>query len=160
MVIKFSGNGYCMRGEMKSAGERTIADFLTNIRIKYNYEPAVLINDSGYNRIWYPDFGLPDYSVFIEYFGIKNDPVYDKETDYKLDAYSRNGIDVIPVYPSTLRGNFQGYILGEVYRTTNNRLLDLEEKIFRFEKLYRKPQGRNKRNYSQPGKRYRRSGKY
>ena len=149
-----------MHGNLKSAGERTIADFLTNAGIRYNYEPAVMINDGGYNRIWYPDFGLPEYSVFIEYFGMVDDHAYDKQTDYKLATYGRNSIDVIPVYPSTLAGNYQRYLFGEIYRTTNNRLLSLEEKIFKYEKFNPGYSQNRTRHYSKPSRGYRRGRKY
>jgi len=63
-----NGNGgYTTRNEYKSIGERTIASFLDSVKIKYNYEPGILIKDRGYDRIWYPDIGLPRYDVFIPY---------------------------------------------------------------------------------------------
>lgn len=117
----------------KSAGERTIEDFLLDARIKYEHEPGIIVNDRGYQRIWYPDFGIPEYAMFIEYFGMKNDNVYDNGTKHKLKTYKENLIDVIAIYPSTLKGNYQQHILNEIYRTSNNRLLSLEEKIYRFE---------------------------
>ena len=55
-----NGNGNYSTGyECKSRGERTIATFLDSVKIKYNYEPGILIKDRGYNRIYYPDFGRP-----------------------------------------------------------------------------------------------------
>ena len=125
-----NGNGnYSTRNEYKSRGERTIASFLDSVKFKYNYEPVVLVNDKGYERRWYPDFALSKYDVFIEYFGIENDPVYDERTRYKLKTFKENDIDVISVYPATLRGNYQDYILNELHRNVSGRMSDLERTI-------------------------------
>ncbi len=116
----------------KSKGERKIAAFLDRLNIQYTYQPAVLVQDQEYQRIWYPDFGLPKYSIFIEYFGMENDPVYNERTKHKLAAYRNSEIDVISVYPSHLEGNYEGYILKEILRTMSHRLSDLEQKIEHF----------------------------
>jgi len=116
----------------KSKGERKIAAFLDSLNIQYTYQPAVLVQDQEYQRIWYPDFGLPKYSIFIEYFGMENDPVYDERTKHKLEAYRKSEIDVISVYPSHLAGNYERYILQEILRTMSHRLSDLEQKIENF----------------------------
>ena len=126
-----NGNGrFSIKKMYKSEGERKIAALLDRLDIKYNYEPGILVNDGGYQRIWYPDFKLPQYSVFIEYLGIENDLQYDERTKHKLDTYRKMGIDVIPIYPSTLQGNYKRYIVGEIHRIISNRLSDLESKIY------------------------------
>ena len=125
-----NGNGgYTTRNEYKSRGERTIASFLDSVKLKYVYEPVVVVNDRGYERRWYPDFGLPRYDVFIEYFGIENNPVYSERTRYKLETFKENDIDVISVYPATLRGNYQNYILNELHRNVSGRMSELERTI-------------------------------
>ena len=116
----------------KSKGERKIAAFLDSLNIQYTYQPAVLVQDQEYQRIWYPDFGLPKYAIFIEYFGMENDPVYDARTKHKLEAYRNSEIDIISVYPSHLEGNYERYILREILRTMSHRLSDLEKKIENF----------------------------
>ena len=126
-----NGNGgYTTRNVYKSKGERTIATFLDSVKLKYNYEPGILIKDRGYQRIYYPDFGLPKYDVFIEYFGIENNPVYDDRQRHKLKTFKENDIDVISVYPSTLKGNYQKYILHGIHQCVYDRLSDLEKKIY------------------------------
>ena len=101
------------------------------------YEPGVLLKDNGYQRIWYLDFKLPTYEVFIEYFGIENDPIYDDRTRHKLDVYKQNSLDVIPVYPSHLKNDYSGYILNELYRNVSGRMSDLEQKIQQYSRSYR-----------------------
>ena len=114
----------------KSRGERTIASLLDEVGILYRYEPSVLINDNGYKRIWYPAFLLPQYSVFIEYFGVEFDPAYLERTQHKLEIYDRNHIDVLPVYPAVLRGDYAGYILGEIHLACTRRVAGLERTIY------------------------------
>ena len=125
-----NGNdGYTTRNEYKSKGEQTIASFLDSVKIKYVYEPVVVVNDRNYERRWYPDFGLPRYDVFIEYFGIEDDPVYDLRTRHKLETFRENDIDVIPVYPATLKGDYQDYILHELRRNVSGKMSELERTI-------------------------------
>ena len=117
----------------KSRGEQQIADMLTRYGLSFVYEPGLLVYDRHVHqpRIWYPDFGLPQYSVYVEYFGRENDPVYDERTRYKLESYARQQIAVVPVYPSTLRNNYEKQIIGGIHQCTANRLADLERRICR-----------------------------
>jgi hypothetical protein len=116
----------------QSKGEQKIANFLDSLNIEYTYQPPIMIKDHGYHRIWYPDFGLNKYAIYIEYFGMKNDPAYDKRTKHKLKTYQQSGIDVISLYPLDLEGNYERYILREIVRTISHRLSDLELKIDKF----------------------------
>lgn len=67
---------------VKSYGEMEIANFLTQQGISYKYEAAYPIDTRTEEFDQYhPDFYLPDYNIYIEYFGInrKNEvPAYFK----------------------------------------------------------------------------------
>ena len=66
------------RNRYKSEGERKIADFLSCNNIRYLYEAPVLINSyDSKARIWYPDFYLPEFKTYIEYYGLAGDPNYE-----------------------------------------------------------------------------------
>ena len=56
---------------VKSYGEMDIANFLMQNGIRYIYEPPYEI-DTRTNEYgqYYPDFYLPDYKIYIEYFGV------------------------------------------------------------------------------------------
>lgn len=56
---------------MKSYGELDIANFLTQNGITYVYEQEYPIDTrtSEFGQ-YYPDFYLPNFDVYIEYFGI------------------------------------------------------------------------------------------
>jgi hypothetical protein len=115
----------------KSEGERRIAYFLDDNMIRYQYEPGVLVNTTyDKPRIWYPDFHLPEFASYIEYFGLVGKQNYDDGIKTKLSTYNRMGMDVIPVYPWTFGENWQKYIMNELDKTTQHRYNSLHSKKF------------------------------
>ena len=90
---------YTPPNAFKSAGEQRIADFLDRHGIKYIYEPPTAVTQHGKTRLWYPDFLLPEYGLYIEYYGRTGDPDYDRGILEKTAAYKASGLEVIPIYP-------------------------------------------------------------
>jgi len=115
---------------LKSEGERRIAHFLESNSIKYQYEPALLINSDNKPRIWYPDFFLPEFSAYIEYFGLVGKQNYDDGIKRKEILYSKAGLSFIPVYPRTFTGNWQEYIMEELESITIRRYKNLMTKPY------------------------------
>ena len=75
---------------VKSYGEMDIANFLMQNGIQYIYEQPYEIDTrtSEYGQ-YYPDFYLPDYKIYIEYFGIvKYTQKYIKLTKMNLKIYN------------------------------------------------------------------------
>lgn len=69
---------------VKSYGEMDIANFLAQNGIRYIYEHPYEVDTSTseYGQ-YYPDFYLPDYNIYIEYFGINHNgevPSYFRST--------------------------------------------------------------------------------
>ena len=65
---------------VKSYGEMVIANFLTEYDVRYEYEAEYPVDtrDEEYGQ-YHPDFYLPDYDIYIEYFGVDrngNVPAY------------------------------------------------------------------------------------
>jgi len=117
--------------EFKSEGERRIAYFLENNSIRYQYEPGVLVNSSGRKpRIWYPDFYLPEFGTYIEYYGLVGRRNYDRGIKRKESVYSKMGLSVIPVYPWTFAENWKGYIMKELEKTAIGRYRTLKSKPY------------------------------
>ena len=117
--------------KLKSEGERRIARFLEENSIKYQYETGVLVNSpKDRPRIWYPDFHLPEFAAYIEYYGLAGRKNYDRGIKRKESAYSQMGLDVIPVYPWTFTENWQGYIMKELEQTTIRRYKSLLTKPY------------------------------
>lgn len=70
---------------VKSYGELDIANFLERNKIKYTYEcPYEIDVRTSDNSQYKPDFYLPEYGIYIEYFGINERgevPKYYKDAD-------------------------------------------------------------------------------
>jgi len=115
----------------KSEGERRIAYFLDTNSIKYIYEPGVLVNSAQEKpRIWYPDFYLPGFGTYVEYYGLVGNQNYVKGIKTKESIYSKIGMDVIPVYPWMFNENWRGYIMKELKHTTSRRYRNLMTKTY------------------------------
>lgn len=100
---------------VKSYGELDIANFLRQNRISYVYEPEYPIDTrtSEYGQ-YYPDFYLPNFEVYIEYFGINRDgevppyftgkngmtasQSYLEGMRWKRELHRQNGTRMIEVY--------------------------------------------------------------
>lgn len=99
------------RMNLKSEGEKEIAEFLKKRKIKFTYEKPILIQDHAEEKeklkIWYPDFYLDDFNIVIEYFGmiIKRD--YIAAMKKKQAVYHGNKIDFISIYPEDLKNQEQ-----------------------------------------------------
>src|SRR5712691_9024779 len=95
---------------VKSKGERVIADYFTRHGIPYYYEAMATTNDWFIfkAKISRPDFYLPQYNLFIEYWGLVDSPDrrtrdrYIKSMRWKMAQYHRNNIPVLSIYPSNL----------------------------------------------------------
>ena len=117
--------------QFKSRGERKIANFLEENDIKYKYEAGVMIYQTeDLPRIWYPDFNLPEFSTYIEYYGMVGNPDYDRGIKVKETAYTHMGLSVIPVYPHMFSENWQGYIIKELKNNIENQYKKLMEKPY------------------------------
>ena len=96
------------QGEVvRSDSERVIADYFSRCGIRYVYE-APAMSRWGFRRISRPDFYLPDYGVYVEFWGLVNltnnfaRSRYERSMKWKKAQYHRNGIRLVSVYPSDL----------------------------------------------------------
>lgn len=88
--------GYMVR----SKGEKTIADFLHNNKIKSSYEQYTLLFPKE-GQLCTPDFHLPKYKCFIEYYG--GHPKSWKKKVMKNKLYKKHKIPCIFITPTELR---------------------------------------------------------
>jgi len=98
--------------EVRSFAEKRIADYFTRNNINYVYEKGTIVSGRrGWKLRFHvrsPDFYLPDYDVYVEYWGLVDAP--DKETreryiqnmKKKMAIYYENGIKFISIYPRNL----------------------------------------------------------
>ena len=127
----------------KSEGERRIAAYLDSCAVRYQYEQGVLVQDGGKPKIWHPDFYLPEFAVYLEYFGLAGNREYDLGVKRKIGIYRDMGMDVVPVYPWTFCDDWQGYIV------RNLRMILQRRTTAFFAKEYSK--NRSQGNYGRPG---------
>ena len=109
------------RSALKSEGERRIADFLDHYGIEYIYEAPTAVTQRNKVRIWYPDFYLPEYGLYIEYYGRQGDSDYDRGVAEKTAAYNASGLEVIPVYQHHLSSFWPDYLTREIREITQYR---------------------------------------
>ena len=95
-----------LRGELvKSIGEKKIADFLYVNLVKYEYDKEINLG----NKVLRPDFYLPTFDTYIEYFGLYyvNDGAlrrqYRKQAAWKTEMYSLYKIKCISLFPDNVR---------------------------------------------------------
>jgi len=118
-----------MHPNYKSSGERKIAAFLDRAGIKFEYEAAVAIRERGYQRIWYPDFKLPEYNLFIEYLGVEQSPQYDQKSNYRLNTYQSNGIEVLALYPKDLNSGYEQKVLKTIQNNLYQKIGRVENRL-------------------------------
>lgn len=94
----------------RSQGEQYIANTLNDYSIPFVYEPKVAIKDNDKIRILRPDFYLPEFNVFIEYYGRVGNQDYDIKTELKKAAYAANNLNVISLYPWDLIEDWPNYL--------------------------------------------------
>lgn len=93
-----------------SEEEKKVADFFKKRKIIFELHPVLKLPKSlwiidipfSYHKIR-PDFYLPEYNVYVEYWGMINNEEY-KEGIYKpkKGLYNRNMIELINLYPKNL----------------------------------------------------------
>jgi hypothetical protein len=110
-----------LNGEtVRSFGEKVLADYFFKNRIRYQYEQPALSKRG--TRISRPDFYLPDFNVYVEYWGMvdTDEPAtrnaYVESMHWKMDKYHENGIRFISIYRENL---------GELDRNFKAKLRDV-----------------------------------
>jgi len=95
--------------EVRSLAERKIADYFSKHNIKYVYEQEAKAKFLFFDyKISTPDFYLPDYDVYVEYWGLVDADDswtrerYVKSMKRKMAIYYRNSIKFISLYPRNL----------------------------------------------------------
>jgi len=89
----------------RSRGEAQVGRLLDRYGIPFLYEQPTVIYDRGRNRVWHPDFTLPQYnSLIIEYAGMPDVPDYAAGIRHKQRAYQANEIPAMFIYPQDLTG--------------------------------------------------------
>lgn len=107
---KYGTKCITLRGEkVKSKAEKMIADYFYRSNIGYEYEKVAKTHAWLFGKkISRPDFYLPDYNVYIEYWGMIDVDKKRKRSEYlrnmkwKMSQYHKNKIKFISIYPNNL----------------------------------------------------------
>jgi hypothetical protein len=107
---KYGVQSVTLRGEaVKSVGEKRIADYFERNNIRYVYEKEARTKALFFSqKISSPDFYLPEYDVYVEYWGLVNADDSRTRENYvrtmkrKMAIYHRNNIKFISIYPRNL----------------------------------------------------------
>lgn len=84
------------RGRVRSDGERAVAKFLDKHGIRYRHEEELVLG----NRTLHPDFYLPDYDAYVEYWGMAEiSNIYRRSMAAKKKRYEEYRIKLISIYP-------------------------------------------------------------
>ena len=108
----------------KSEGEKRIGTYLHERGIEFTYEKPVAVVDNGKTKIWYPDFCLDNYHILIEYLGMNGNQQNTKINDYKRKVYHENRLDLIEIYSSDFKRNWQQKIDVGIKGTLEGRVRD------------------------------------
>jgi hypothetical protein len=95
---------------VRSRGEQKIANFLYDNKIKSEYESKTLIFKNE-GQICIPDFYLPRFKIYIEFYG--GFPAAWKKKVMKNHLYKRYKINCIFITPAELR-NLDYYLIKEL----------------------------------------------
>ena len=94
---------------VRSRAEQRIAEYFEGIGLRYQYEKELQARFWIFTEtICKPDFYLPDYDVYVEYWGmlnVANDydrAKYAREMKYKLARYHELDVKFISLYPDNL----------------------------------------------------------
>lgn len=95
--------------EVRSFAEKRIADYFARNNINYVYEQEAKTKGWLFrDTISHPDFYLPDYDVYVEYWGLvdadnrRTRERYIRDMKRKMAIYYKNNIKFISIYPRNL----------------------------------------------------------
>lgn len=81
---------------VRSLSEKIVSDELYDRGIRYRYEPTVpYLKEDGEIGELHPDFYLPDYDLYIEHWGIENNPKYESTKQFKEKIYKEQNKNVV-----------------------------------------------------------------
>jgi len=96
--------------EVRSRAEQRIAEYFDSVGLRYQYEKEL---EAGIwiftEKVSAPDFYLPDYDVYVEYWGMLNVAnnydrnKYQRAMKYKMARYHQLGVKFISIYPDNLK---------------------------------------------------------
>lgn len=101
--LKKGLNRKTLRGDfVQSYGEEVIANFLYSNNIEYVYDKPCRFGFFQTRSIR-PDFYLPGYDIYIEYWGMMSNKEYARKKDWKESIYKKYKKLLINLYTEQVR---------------------------------------------------------
>ena len=130
--------------KVKSYGEMEIANFLVQHGINYEYEASYCVDTRTADYAQYhPDFYLPDYNIYIEYYGINREgevpeyfegknghsanDTYQESMEWKKNIHADNNTTLIECFAYE---QFEGILTSNLRQSLINHGVRLEEVDF------------------------------
>ena len=112
--------------EKMTLGEKQTADFLTSLSIFWRFHhPVTIYDEENLPRIYYPDFFLPQFGVYIEVCGSNRKEEYDR----RKKIYFANNIKVIFVETFKDSVKWKTFLLNALYSIQVERMAILYTSI-------------------------------
>lgn len=87
-----------------------IDGLLYEYRIVHAYERLVPIEEA-----MYCDFFLPEYNLYVEFWGMESNPKYKARKERKLELYRQNELRLIEVKDEHIN-NLEDYLIGQLVK--------------------------------------------
>lgn len=91
--------------KVRSKAERVTANYLYLHKIRFQYEPLILLGE----RQFRPDFYLPDHDLFLEICGFTHMPYYNDRSHSKEKIYEMHNLNAVFVH-YTGRGSLRAIL--------------------------------------------------
>ncbi len=95
---------------VRSLSELVIDNFLYDNNIKHVYEKSVYTEEQ---KIYTADFYLPQFDIYVEFWGILNNYEYKRKREEKLQLYEQLNLRTIEIFPEHLK-SLSDYLLLEI----------------------------------------------
>jgi hypothetical protein len=96
-------------GNYDSNSEKKVGDYFRRRNIKFHVHPIlkfpskIWIFDNHFKKVKLkPDFYLPEYDIYVEYWGMMDNEEYKERFKRKMKIYQENDIKVISLYEKNL----------------------------------------------------------
>lgn len=100
---------------VRSLSELVIDNVLYDNNIRHIYEKSIYTING---KIWTSDFFLPDYDIYIEFWGMMSNYEYKRNRELKLEDYNKLNLKVIEIFPEHLK-SLNDYLLLEINKKAN-----------------------------------------
>ncbi|MEQ1525555.1 MAG: hypothetical protein ABL911_02255 [Gallionella sp.] len=93
---------------VRSRAEAMIDAWLYENRIVHAYERLVRVDQK-----MYCDFYLPEFDLYIEFWGLENNPKYKARKEKKLEMYRQNDLNLVEIKDKHI-DNLDDYLIGQL----------------------------------------------